>query len=71
MYYARVVTTNDETHELHADSLSEAVSFASQTAKSGDHVHIFYVLDGLCGPEVQETVLEYIEDGWKGYDEPS
>ena len=71
MYLTQIRSPDGEQHKVETDSLSEAVSFASQTAKSGDHVHIFYVLDGLCGPEVQETVLEYIEDGWKGYDEPS
>ena len=68
MYRAVIETTAGEVFEGESDTLSEAVSFASNTAGSGDRVQIFSVLDGLCGPEVQDLILEYIEDGWESYD---
>ena len=68
MYRTTVITTSGEEHEVESDTLSQAVAFASNTARAGDKVQIFSVLDGLCGPEVQDLVLEYIEDGWESYD---
>jgi hypothetical protein len=63
------MTTSGEEYEVDSDTLSQAVSFATNAAREGDRVQIFSVLVGLCGPEVQDLVLEYVEDGWKGYDE--
>lgn len=68
MYRVFIETILGEFFECDSDTLSEAVSFASNTARSGDKVQIFSVLDGLCGPEVQDLVLEYVEDGWEPYD---
>ena len=68
MYRAIIETTAGEVFDCEADTLSQAVSFASNTARSGDRVQIFSVLDGLCGPEVQDLILEYVEDGWESYD---
>jgi hypothetical protein len=68
MYRTTIETTAGEVFDCEADILSQAVSFASNTARSGDKVQIFSVLDGLCGPEVQDLILEYIEDGWESYD---
>ena len=69
MHRTYIITTSGEEHEVESDTLSQAVAFASNTAREGDRVQIFEVLDGLCGPEVQDLVLEYVEDGWKSYDE--
>lgn len=69
MYRTLIMTTSGEDYEVDSDTLSQAVMFATNTAREGDRVQIFSVLDGLCGPEVQDLILEYIEDGWKGYDE--
>lgn len=68
MYLTKIKTPDGEQHECEADSLSDAVSFASQNAKEGDHVQISSFIEGLCGPECEEVILEYVEDGWKGYD---
>ena len=68
MYRAIIETTADEVFEAESDTLSQAVMFATNTARAGDRVQIFSVLDGLCGPEVQDLVLKYIEDGWESYD---
>lgn len=69
MYRTNITTTSGEEHEVESDTLSQAVAFANNTSRTGDRVQIFSVLDGLCGPEVQDLVLEYVEDGWKSYDE--
>ena len=69
MYRTLIITTSGEEYEVDSDTLSQAVMFATNTAGEGDRVQIFSVLDGLCGPEVQDLIMEYIEDGWKGYDE--
>lgn len=69
MYLTQIRTPDGELHEVETDTLSEAVSFASQNAKAGDHVQVSSVLDGLCGPEVQDLILDYVEDGWKSYDD--
>jgi hypothetical protein len=68
MYRTLIMTTSGEEYEWDSDTLSGAVSFASNTAKEGDRVQVFAVLDGLCGPEIQDLVMEYVEDGWKSYD---
>ena len=68
MYRTFIIAVSGEEHDVESDTLSQAVSFASNTAKAGDKVQIFSVLYGLCGPEVQDLVLEYIEDGWESYD---
>jgi len=68
MYRTYIITTSGEEHEVESDTLSQAVAFASNTSSTGDRVQIFSVLDGLCGPEVQDLILEYIEDGWESYD---
>lgn len=68
MYITTIMTTSGEEFQCDSDTLSQAVMFATNTAREGDTVKIFEVLDGLCGPEVQDLVMEYIEDGWKGYD---
>ena len=68
MYRAVIDTTAGEVLEGEADTLSQAVSYASNTARSGDRVQIVSVQDGLCGPEVQDHILEYVEDGWESYD---
>jgi predicted peroxiredoxin len=69
MYRTTIMITSGEEFECDADTLSQAVMFATNTAREGDRVQIFSVLDGLCGPEVQDLIMEYIEDGWKAYDE--
>ena len=69
MYRTYIMTVSGEEYEVDSDTLSKAVAFASNTAREGDRVQIFEVLDGLCGPEIQDLVLEYVEDGWKSYDE--
>lgn len=68
MYRAIIETPAGEVFEVESDTLSQAVMFATNTAREGDRVQIFSVLDGLCGPEVQDLVLEYVEDGWESYD---
>lgn len=68
MYRAFITTGDGEVFECDGDSMSIVVGYATQTAREGDRVEIYEVLDGLCGPEVQHLILEYIEDGWKGYD---
>ena len=68
MYRTKIMSNSDDDYEVDSDTLSQAVAFASNTAREGDKVQIFEVIDGLCGPEVQDLVMEYIEDGWKGYD---
>jgi len=68
MYRTFIMTISGEELDVESDTLSQAVAFASNTAKAGDKVQIFSVLDGLCGPEVQDLVLEYVEDGWESYD---
>jgi hypothetical protein len=68
MYRTTIMTTSGEEFEYESDTLSKAVAFASNTAREGDRVQIFSVLDGLCGPEVQDLILEYVEDGWESYD---
>ena len=69
MYRTIIITTPGEEHVAESDTLSQAVMFATNAAREGDRIQIFEVLDGLCGPEVQDLVMEYVEDGWKGYDE--
>jgi peroxiredoxin family protein len=68
MYRTTIMTTSGEDFECDADTLSQAVSFATNVATAGDKVQVFSVLDGLCGPEVQDLILEYVEDGWESYD---
>ena len=68
MYRTNITTTSGEEFEVESDTLSQAVAFANNTSRTGDRVQIFSVLDGLCGPEVQDLILEYIEDGWESYD---
>ena len=68
MYRTYIITTSGEENEVESDTLSQAVAFANNTSRTGDKVQIFSVLDGLCGPEVQDLILEYIEDGWESYD---
>jgi|SaaInl5LU_22_DNA_1037371.scaffolds.fasta_scaffold49721_4 Golgi nucleoside diphosphatase len=68
MYRTNITTTSCEEFEVEFDTLSQAVAFANNTSRTGDRVQIFSVLDGLCGPEVQDLILEYIEDGWESYD---
>jgi len=68
MYRTNITTTSCEEFEVESDTLSQAVAFANNTSRTGDRVQIFSVLDGLCGPEVQDLILEYIEDGWESYD---
>ena len=68
MYRTFIMTISGEELDVESDTLSQAVAFASNTAKAGDKVQIFSVLDGLCGPEVQDLILEYVEDGWESYD---
>ena len=68
MYRTFITTISGEDFEIDSDTLSQAVAFASNTAREGDKVQIFEVIDGLCGPEVQDLILEYVEDGWESYD---
>ena len=68
MYRIFIWTPDGDLNDCDADTLSQAVAFATNTAREGDKVQIFEVLDGLCGPEVQDLVLEYVEDGWVSYD---
>ena len=68
MYRVYIETLSGEKHECESDTLSSAVAFANNTSREGDRVQIFSVLDGLCGPEVQDLILEYVEDGWESYD---
>ncbi len=68
MYRTFIMTISGEEYEVEFDTLSQAVAFANNTSRTGDRVQIFSVLDGLCGPEVQDLILEYIEDGWESYD---
>jgi Golgi nucleoside diphosphatase len=68
MYRTFIMTISGEECEVEFDTLSQAVAFANNTSRTGDRVQIFSVLDGLCGPEVQDLILEYIEDGWESYD---
>ena len=68
MYRTKIMSNSDDDYEIDSDTLSQAVAFASNTAREGDKVQIFEVIDGLCGPEVQDLVLEYVEDGWVSYD---
>lgn len=68
MYRAIIETTAGEVSEAESDTLSQTVMFATNAARAGDRVQIMSVLDGLCGPEVQDLVLEYVEDGWESYD---
>ena len=69
MYLVSIKTTGDPVEDFTTDTLSDAVMFAVQSAREGDTVRIYECLDGLCGPEVQDLILEYVEDGWKSYDE--
>jgi hypothetical protein len=68
MYRTKIMSNSDDDCEVDSDTLSQAVAFASNTAREGDKVQIFEVIDGLCGPEVQDLILEYVEDGWESYD---
>ena len=68
MYRTKIMSNSDDDYEIDSDTLSQAVAFASNTAREGDKVQIFEVIDGLCGPEVQDLILEYVEDGWESYD---
>lgn len=68
MYRIFIWTPDGDLNDYDTDTLSQAVAFATNTARKGDKVQIFEVLDGLCGPEVQDLVLEYVEDGWVSYD---
>jgi hypothetical protein len=68
MYQVVIETLSGEVFEVETETLSSAVMFATNTAKEGDRVRIFSTLNGLCGPEVQDLILEYIEDGWESYD---
>jgi len=68
MYRTTIMSTSGEDCESESDTLSQAVSFATNAARAGDRVQIHSVLDGLCGPEVQDLILEYVEDGWVSYD---
>jgi len=68
MYRTKIMSNSDDDYEVDSDTLSQAVAFASNTAREGDKVQIFEVIDGLCGPEVQDLILEYVEDGWESYD---
>lgn len=68
MYRTFITTISGEDCQVDSDTLSQAVAFASNTAREGDKVQIFEVIDGLCGPEVQDLILEYVEDGWESYD---
>jgi len=68
MYRTKIMTTSGELFEVDSDTLSQAVTAANNTSREGDTVQVYAVLDGLCGPEVQDLILEYIEDGWESYD---
>ena len=68
MYVCIIEKPDGEEENYETDTLSDVVSYANRHSRSGDKVSIYEVLDGLCGPEVQDLILEYVEDGWEGYD---
>lgn len=68
MYRVFIETLSGEVYDYDSGTLSKAVAFANNSSREGDKVQIFEVIDGLCGPEFQELILEYIEDGWESYD---
>lgn len=67
--YACIIENQDgEEKHYQTDTLSKAVAWANRHSREGDKVSVYSFIDGLCGPEVQDLVLAYVEDGWKSYD---
>lgn len=68
MYTCIIEKEDGEEESYEADTLSQIILTANRHSREGDKVSIYEVLDGLCGPEVQDLIIEYVEDGWKSYD---
>jgi hypothetical protein len=61
----RAIISSNPVQTFESDSLFSVVDSVTNTALKGELVSVYYVIDGLCGPEVQDPIMEYIEDGWK------